>query len=119
VGNIVVNQQAAPAITPVTVTATANGTSVSSTITLPRAFDGVTLNKAELVVKNGALKVEATGTLPIAVLTLSNATTGQVIGTMTNLGKGKFTYQGTVAPVTTLRLDSNYSGTATLAVAQK
>ena len=119
VGNIAVVQQAAPAVTPVTVTATANGTSVTSTITLPRTIDGVTLNKAELVVKTGSLKVDATGSQPLAVLTLSNAATGQVIGTMTNLGKGKYTFQGTVSPVATLRLDSNYSGSYSLAVAQK
>ena len=119
VGNIPVVQQAAPAVTPVTIMATANGSSMSRTISLPRAFDGVTLNKAELVVKTGSLKVDATGTQPIAVLTLSNAATGQAIGTMTNLGKGKFSFQGTVSPVTTLRLNSNYSGTSTLAVAQK
>ena len=62
---------------------------------------------------------DATGSQPLAVLTLSNAATGQVIGTMTNLGKGKFTFQGSVSPVTTLRLDSNYSGSSSLGVAQK
>jgi hypothetical protein len=119
VNNIPIVLQQAPAVTPVTVTATANGTSVSGTITLPRTIDGVTLSKAEFVVKTGSLKVDATGSQPLAVLTLSNATTGQAIGTMTNLGKGKFTFQGTVSPVTTLRLDSNYSGSSTIAVAQK
>ena len=39
--------------------------------------------------EDGPLKVNATGTQPLAVLTLSNAATGQIIGTMTNLGKGK------------------------------
>ena len=119
VGNIVITPQPAPAITQVTLTATANGSSVSRTITLPRSIDGVTINKAELVVKTGSLKVEATGSLAIAVLTLSNAATGQVIGTMTNLGKGKYSFQGTVLPVTTLRLDSNYSGTTNFKVALK
>ena len=119
VGNIVVNQQAAPAVTPVTVTATANGSSVSRTITLPKYVDFVSISRAELVVKNGALKVDASSNLAIAVLTLSNATTGAPIGTMTNLGKGKYSFLGTVAPVTTLRLDSNYSGSATFGVAQK
>jgi hypothetical protein len=119
IGNVIVSPQPAPAVTPVTITASVNGSSVSRTISLPKYVDLVTLNKAELVVKSGALKVDATGNLAIAVLTLSNATTGQAIGTMTNLGKGKFSYQGTVAPVTTLRLDSNYSGSSSLGVAQK
>ena len=119
VANIIVVAQPAPAITPVTVTASVNGASVTRTITLPKSIDGVTINKAELVVKSGALKVDATGSLALAVLTLSNATTGQVIGTMTNLGRGKYSFQGNAPPVTTLRLDSNYSGTTTFAVALK
>jgi hypothetical protein len=34
-------------------------------------------------------------------------------------GTAKCTYEGTVAPVTTLRLDSSHSGASALAVAQK
>ena len=38
------------------------------------------VTEVELVVKNGGLKVDATSTVPIAVRTLFNAVTGQVIG---------------------------------------
>ena len=83
----------------------------------------MSLTKAELVVKNGSLKVDATSTNPAAVLTLFNTATGQLIGTMTNTGLSgtgaKYGFQGTVAPVTTLLLKSSLNGTATLAVSQK
>jgi len=109
--------------TSVTFSASLNGTTVSQTVTLPKTVDQVAITKAELVVKNGQLKVDATSTVPSAVLTLSNAATGAVIGTMTNTGLSgsgaKYSFQGTVSPVTTLRLISNFSGTATGAVAQK
>ncbi|KAB2661203.1 MAG: hypothetical protein DVB31_12645 [Verrucomicrobia bacterium] len=108
-----------PADTVVTFAASFNGGSQTRSFTVVRTVDMVSIAKAELTVKNGALRVEANGNVPAAVLTLSNAATGQRIGTMSNLGKGKYSFQGTVSPVVTLRLTSNFSGTATGAVAQK
>lgn len=109
--------------TPVTFSASFNGTTVTGSLTLPKILDMVAVTKAELVVKNGGLKVEATSTNPAAVLTLSNAATGQLIGTMTNngsIGSGaKYSFQGTVSPVTTLLLSSSLNGTATGSVSQK
>jgi len=109
--------------TPVTFTASFNGKSISASLILPRAVDLVAVSKAELVVKNGGLKVEATSTIPTAVLSLFNAATGQFIGTMTNNGSigfgAKYSFQGTVSPVTTLLLTSSLNGTATGAVSQK
>ena len=105
--------------TPITFTATFNGGSVTRSYTVPKTVDSVSVTKAELTVKTGQLKVEAGSNVPTAVLTLSNATTGQAIGTMTNLGQGKYSFQGTVSPVTSLRLNSSFNGTALGAVAQK
>ncbi len=109
--------------TPVTFTGTFNGSTQSVTATIPRTVDVVAISKAELVVKNGSLKVDATSTKAAAVLTLYNNATGQLIGTMTNNGLSgggaKYSYQGTVSPVTTLRLQSSLNGTATGAVSQK
>lgn len=118
-GYIPVTFQRVPTNTPVTFTATLNGVSQSSTYTISRTVDTVSVAKAELTVKNGALKVQANSNVPTAVLTLFNAVTGQRIGTMTNLGSGKHSFQGTVSPVVTLRLSSSFSGTSTGAVAQK
>ena len=108
-----------PTDTIITFTASLNGVSQARSFTLARTVDKVSVTKAELTVKNGALKVEASSNVPTAVLTLSNAVTGQRLGTMTNLGKGKYSFQGTVSPVVTLRLNSSFSGTTTGPVAQK
>ncbi|MDX6445409.1 MAG: hypothetical protein QOH71_2483 [Blastocatellia bacterium] len=109
--------------TPVTFSATFNGVTLNSTVTIPKMVDGVKVAKAELIVKSGSLKVEATSTVPSAVLTLYNASTGALIGTMNNNGPSgtgaKYSYQGVVSPVTSLLLKSSFSGTATGAVAQK
>lgn len=96
---------------------------MTQTFILPKTVDAVKIGKAELVVKNGSLKVDATSSPPTAVLSLFNASTGQFIGTMTNNGLtnggAKYSFQGTVSPVTTLLLKSSLNGTATAGVAQK
>ena len=97
------------------------------------ASDFSTINKAELVVKNLSLKVDATSQVPSDVLTLFNAATGQLIGTMTLTGTttakisgqavatfGQYSFQGTIpAPVTTLLLKTGLNGSTTFAVSQK
>jgi hypothetical protein len=105
--------------TPVTFSATFAGVTQTTIVTVPKTVDKVQITKAELIVKTNSLRVEATSTSPTAVLTLYNAATGQLIGTMTGGGGAKYTFQGTVAPVTTVRLTSSLSGTATGAVVQK
>jgi hypothetical protein len=105
--------------TPVTFSATFGGVTAAQTITVPRTVDTVKITKAELVVKTLSLKVEATSTTPTATLTLFNAFSGQLIGIMTNLGAGKFSFEGTVSPVQTLLLTSTLHGNATGDVAQK
>jgi hypothetical protein len=105
--------------TPVTFSATFGGVTLTQTVTVPKTVDTVKITRAELVVKGLSLRVEATSTTPTATLTLFNAATGQLIGTMTNLVSGKDSFQGTVSPVQTLLLTSSLGGTATGAVVQK
>ncbi len=84
--------------TPVTFTASFNGSSVSTTATIPKTVDTVAVTRAEFTVKTGQLRVDATGNTPGAALTLYNAATGQVIGTMADNGPGgggeKYSFQG-------------------------
>jgi len=115
--------QLVSADTPVTFSATFNGITQSTTVVIPKTVDNVVITRAELVVKNGALRVEATGSQPTAVLGLFNAATGQFIGNMSFSGLSgagaKFSFQGTTGPVTSLLLKSSFSGTATATVTQK
>jgi hypothetical protein len=105
--------------TPVTFSASFGGVTLTQTVTVPKTVDTVKITKAELVVKNLNLKVEATSTSPAATLTLFNAATGQLIGTMTSSGAGRYSFQGNVSPVQTLLLRSSMNGVTTGAVAQK
>jgi hypothetical protein len=115
--------QPVAADTPVTFSASFGGVTQTATVIIPKTVDTVQITRAELVVKTGSLRVEATSSSPAAVLTLFNAATGQLIGTMTNSGLSgtgaKYLFQGTVSPVTTLLVKSSLNGTATGAVAQK
>ncbi len=110
--------------TPITYSATLNGTTTTYTAILFKSTDTVAIGRAELVVKNLSLRVDASSAASSDVLTLFNAATGQLIGTMTLTGLngtgGKYSFQGTVpTPVTTLLLKSSLNGMATGAVVQK
>ncbi len=119
--------------TPITYTATLNGVTSSVTGTLFKTIDFPAISKAELVVKNLSLKVDATSQVPSDVLTLFNAATGQLIGTMNLTGTttakisgqvvltgGQHSFQGTIsAPVTTLLLKTGLNGSTTFVVSQK
>jgi len=92
-------------------------------VIIPKTVDTVQITRAELVVKTGSLRVEATGSNPAAALVLFNAATGQQIGTMTNTGlsgqRGEIFVPGEAPPVTTVLVRSSLNGTATSAVVQK
>jgi hypothetical protein len=118
-----VSFQPVAADTLVTFSASFGGVTQTTTVIIAKTVDTVQITRAELVVKTGSLRVGATGSNPAAVLTLFNATTGQLIGAMTNNGLSgsgaKHSFQGTVSPVTTVLVKSSLNGTATGAVAQK
>lgn len=120
---VLVTGTSAVVATPVTLTATLNGQTVTSTITVPKTVDTVIITKAELVVKSGQLKVDALCSSRTSILTLYNDATGQVIGTMTFSGTnglgGKFSFQGTVAPVTTLLLKTSVNGSTRSGISLK
>ena len=109
--------------TPVVLTATLNGATVSRTVIIARTTDIVTINKAELVVKNLQLKVDAFSNTRGAALTLFHAVTGERIAAMADNGPGgvggKFSFQGTVSPVTTLLVRSILNGTGSATVSQR
>jgi hypothetical protein len=109
--------------TPVTFSALFNGAAVSTTVTIPKTVDTVSIGRAELTVRNLQLKVDATSNTPGAVLRLYNAATGQLLGVMIDNGPGsgveKYSFQGAVSPVTTVLVKSSFNGAATAAVVQK
>jgi hypothetical protein len=109
--------------TPVTITATFNGGSVSTTVTIPAPIEIVRITKAEYVVSKSSLKVEATDSNPAASLSLTDANTGAFVGTMTfgglSGGGSKFSFQGTVPQVFTLRATSETGATFAVQVSQK
>ncbi|HET7584976.1 MAG TPA: hypothetical protein VFK13_08715 [Gemmatimonadaceae bacterium] len=110
--------------TPVTISATFNGTTVTSTLTIKAPTEVVRITKAEYVVKKQQLRVEATSTNPAATsLVLSNAQTGETIGPMTfegaSGGGAKFSFQGTVPQVFVLKATSPSGASASVSVSQK
>ncbi len=100
-----------------------NGAAVSTTVTIPRTVDTVSISRAELTAKNLQLKVDATSNTPGPVLRLYNAATGQLLGVMTGNGPSsgveKYSFQGSASPVTTLLLKSSFNGAASATVVQK
>ena len=121
--SLTIPYQPVGADTDVMFTATFNGASASATVTLPKTVDVVSIGRAEYTVKTSQLRVDATSNTPKAVLGLYNAATGQFLGTMTDAGASgggeKYSFQGTVAPVTTILVKSSLNGSATLPVSQK
>lgn len=108
---------------PVTITATFNGGSASTIVTIPAPADVVRITKAEYVVSKGSLKVEATDSNPAASLSLTDANTGAFIGTMTftglSGGGSKFSFQGTVPKVFAIRATSATGANFSVQVSQK
>ena len=106
--------------TPVTISAVNGGVTKSATLTVLKPLDSLTITRAEYTVRQSNLRVEATTTGSNPTLTLYNATTGQLIGTMINGGGGKYSRQLTVTPaVTSVTLKSTLGGTITGSVTQK
>jgi hypothetical protein len=109
--------------TPVTISATLNGVTRTYTVVVPAPKEIVQVSKAEYVVSKANLKAEATSSNPAASLTLFDGNSGAFIGTMTFSGTSgsgaKFSFQGTVPQIFTLRAVSTQGGTAGVTVQQK
>jgi hypothetical protein len=105
---------------PVTITASLGGVSQSASLTVLQAQDTVQISRAQYTVRSAELRVEATSTSNTATLTVWNAGTGALIGTLSNAGGGKYnaTFPG-VPAVTSITVKSSLGGIGTGAVAQK
>jgi hypothetical protein len=114
--------------TPVAVSGSFQGTTVSGTVTVLNGLDTVVITKAEYVASKNQLKIEATSTSSAATLQVFNATTGSlringlppVVGTMSNAGGGKFVGQFVAGgPFTSVAVQSSQGGVKIAPVAQK
>jgi len=109
-----------PATTTAIITASLNGTSRSATLTINPAAGGtdtVTITRAEYDSGNRRLRVEATSTRANATLQAFVTSSGQLIGTLSNDGggryRGEFTWPVNPQSIT---VRSNFGGQATRAV---
>jgi hypothetical protein len=73
-----------------TIRASLNGTSRDATLTVTPAGDTVNIERAEYTVSNRVLRVEATSTRTNATMQVFVTSSGQLIGTLTNNGGGKY-----------------------------
>ncbi len=109
--------------TPITISATFNGATVTSTLTIRAPVEVVQITRVEYTVSKGELRVEATCSNPAASLTLTNQSTGQVIGKMdfkgTSGAGAKFAFQGAVPRVFVLTATSSSGATTSVSVAQR
>jgi len=109
--------------TPVTFNALFNGASVSATVTIPKTVDTVSISRAELTLKISNSEWMHSATLRAPSSLSTTPATGQLVGIMTDNGPSgggeKYTFQGTVSPVTTLLLKSSLNGVATASVSRK
>ena len=87
------------------------------TVTVTEAVDTVTITRAQYSVSRSQLTVQATDTNDTATLTVSVTSTGEILGTMTNLGGGNYSakFSGIANP-RQITVTSNFGGTATARV---
>jgi hypothetical protein len=110
--------------TPVTLTANAAGLTKTAILGVnppaPPVTDTVAVQKVEYTTKKKTLQVEATSSDTSVTMTVSNTSTGAVLGTLANKGGGK--YQATLSvainPVN-ITVKSSGGGSATRAVTVK
>jgi trimeric autotransporter adhesin len=103
-----------------------NGVSATSTVTLIAGYNGGSASTSLTVAPSDSLhitsatysksqqllQVKATGTNPAATIQVQNANNNAILGTMTNLGNGNYSYQQTMATnvPTSVNVISNLSG---------
>jgi len=74
--------------------------------------DTVTITRAQYSISHSQLTVQATDSDPTAILTVSVTSTGQVLGTMTNLDGGNYKFKKVVTPnPRQITVTSNFGGT--------
>jgi hypothetical protein len=107
-----------PVTTSAIITTSLNGTSRSATLTInPPGTDTVSITRAEYDSGQHRLRVEATSTRATATLQVFVASSGQLIGTLSNDGGGRFRgeFSWPVNPQN-ITVRSNFGGQATRAV---
>jgi Tol biopolymer transport system component len=114
--NFPVTTNAVAVSTPVTVFASYDGATPSGVLTLVPA-DTVAITKDEYVLSQKQLKLETTSSSLTATLTAYVTSTGALIGTLTNVGGGKYQLQ-TIWPTNpqNITVKSSLGGLATGAV---
>jgi hypothetical protein len=108
--------------TGVTISASYGGVTRTATLTVnaAQAGDTVAIQRAEYTASNRELRVEATSTNASAVLRCYVAATGELIGTMTNDGGGRYRGQFTwPTNPQNIMVRSSLGGSATRAVAAR
>ena len=105
----------------VTISATLNATTRTATLTLnPAPADTVRITLAQYETSKRTLRVEATSTRSNATLQVFVTTGGQLIGTLTNNGGGKYTGQfASAANPQNITVKSSAGGTMSKAVTAK
>lgn len=103
-----------------TITASLNGASRLATLTVTPAGDTVAIQRAEYDSGNRTLRVEATSTRTNATMEVLVTSTGQIIGTLSNNGGGKYsrTLNWSVNPQN-ITVRSSFGGQASRAVTAK
>jgi DNA-binding beta-propeller fold protein YncE len=103
-----------------------NGVSTTTAVTLRAAYNGGAANTILTVAPSDSLhitsamyskskqllQVQATGTNPAATISVQNANTNLILGTMANLGSGTYSFQQTIATSvpTSVNIISNLGG---------
>lgn len=106
--------------TSATISATLNGVTRSSTLTINPAAsttDTVAITRAEFESSKGVLRVEATSTRSDATLQVFVTATGQLLGTLSNNGGGQYRAELSVSTnPQNITVRSNFGGVATRTV---
>lgn len=118
-----INTTAVSAPTAANISATLNGATRTTTLTINPAgatTDTVSITRAEYDGSKRALRVEATSTRANATLQVFVTSTGQLIGTLSNQGGGRFGGQFSVSPnPQNITVRSSLGGVATRAVSAR
>jgi hypothetical protein len=118
--NFTVNTTSVSSSFTATIGASLNGLSRSATLTVTPAGDTVAIQRAEYESSKRTLRVEATSTRTNATMQVLVTSTGQIIGTLTNNGGGKYsaTLNWSVNPQN-ITVKSSFGGSASRAVTVK
>lgn len=118
--NFTVNTTSVSSTFSATITASLNGLSRTATLTVTPAGDTVAIQRAEYDSRNRNLRVEATSTRTNATLQVFVISSGQLIGTLSNNGGGRYSGQlnWSVNPQN-ITVRSNFGGSATRNVTLK